>query len=963
MERMGVFIKTTICLLAVVLLSLPSLHGQIILNEFLADPPPGEAGDANRDGNRSSTQDEFVELVNTGETSVDISSWQLTDRVKVRHTFPPNTVIPAGAAIVVFGGGSPTGSFSGAIVQTADSGTLSLNNSGDTISLINSAGDTVLTHSYGSEAGKDESLSRSPDLTGDFVGHSSIPEAQGALFSPGSRADGTAFSPASANSAPVLDPIGDRSIPVGRTLSFRVTANDDDGDTLTYSAENLPAGATFAEQTFSWTPDSVGVYPGIIFKVEDGRGGADTDTITITVTELPLIVINEFLADPPPGSAGDANGDGVRNSSEDEFIELVNTGDSEVDLSNWSISDATRVRHTFPVGTRLAPEDVLLVFGGGNPQGGFGHARVQTASSGSLSLNNNGDTISLLDASGRTTDSHSFGREGGKNQSLTRSPDIRGEFVLHEQNFGTPFSPGTKSDGTPFPGVANTPPVLAEIGDKSVTAGDTLRFHVAATDADGDTLYFEAENLPAGAQFENAEFFWLPADAGTFGPITFRVRDDYGGQDSEEIIITVTEPEPPAVVINEVCPNPRQDANGDGTVSSDDRFIELLNITDSEVDISGFSLRIGAAVQHSFPQGTVIPAGEAYVIFSGGSPQGYFGYAGYQGLIARANSGILALAATQGEISLHNAKGRRIDHLTWRDETADGSALVRAPEADGAPARHRDIPAAFGADFSPGYRTDGAAFSAWRAFQAGAVHIGGGRVTLDLRDRKQKPERGELSFRIAIRLVHSGKLVAPITLRFRIRQKPGGNVAITNADLTDDSDSDRRGAWFNFTRFVGDDFVLSEGEQSQFRTVRISNPDGEKFELICDVLSVNYFSLAPAKAADTGSPTLRIAFPGRPASAGSVPSEFTLYGNYPNPFNPGTTLRFTLPSEDDLDMRVVNSLGREVRKLFSGRLTAGEHSLTWDGRDDSGQVLPSGVYFLIIRTSRADYSHRMLLLR
>lgn len=90
----------------------------------------------------------------------------------------------------------------------------------------------------------------------------------------------------SINRPPVLNAIGNKSVNEGSTLSFSILASDADGDALTYSALNLPAGATFnaATRTFSWTPgySQAGVYAGVRFQVSDGRM-TDYEEITITV--------------------------------------------------------------------------------------------------------------------------------------------------------------------------------------------------------------------------------------------------------------------------------------------------------------------------------------------------------------------------------------------------------------------------------------------------------------------------------------------------------------------------------------------------------------------------------------------------------------------------------------------------------------------------------------------------------
>lgn len=89
-----------------------------------------------------------------------------------------------------------------------------------------------------------------------------------------------------ANAPPVLNPIGDRSVKENEPLSFSVSASDADGDPVTYSASNLPSGASFTGQSFSWTPSNnqAGDYH-VTFVARDGRG-QDSETVTISVTNI-----------------------------------------------------------------------------------------------------------------------------------------------------------------------------------------------------------------------------------------------------------------------------------------------------------------------------------------------------------------------------------------------------------------------------------------------------------------------------------------------------------------------------------------------------------------------------------------------------------------------------------------------------------------------------------------------------
>ena len=169
----------------------PSLD--FVINEIHADPASDLSGDANGDGVRDATQDEFVELVNTSASDIDVSGWTLSDGFGQRHMFPPGSVVESGCSVVVFGGNTPTGEFGASLVQTASSGALGLNNGGDTITLSDSA--TTLSVSYGSEGGNNQSLTLEPDVTGvSYVQHTSASGSGGALFSPGTQADGSQFS-------------------------------------------------------------------------------------------------------------------------------------------------------------------------------------------------------------------------------------------------------------------------------------------------------------------------------------------------------------------------------------------------------------------------------------------------------------------------------------------------------------------------------------------------------------------------------------------------------------------------------------------------------------------------------------------------------------------------------------------------------------------------------------------------
>ena len=85
-----------------------------------------------------------------------------------------------------------------------------------------------------------------------------------------------------------------------------------------------------------------------------------------------------------------------------------------------------------------------------------------------------------------------------------------------------------------------------------------------------------------------------------------------------------------------------------------------------------------------------------------------------------------------------------------------------------------------------------------------------------------------------------------------------------------------------------------------------------------------------------------------------LPTDFFLSEVYPNPFKPTSTIRFTLPVEAEVKIRVYNIGGQVVRELANDRYSPGQYSVTWDGTDNDGHKVTSGVY--IYRTEALGFS-------
>lgn len=657
----------------------------VLVNEALADPPDGVAGDANRDGTRDSSDDEFIELVNTTTHDIDISGYQLLTRSStttidtIRHTFVAGTILPACSATVVFGGGAfdPANPlFGGSRVVKASSGGLSLINSGGVITLRDPAKTIITSLAYGGTTGlngdANQSLTRSPDKSGNFVLHQAAVDSGGRSFSPGTQVSGGAFalcnsfvridvSPLSAAvdagakqqfSARAVDANGDEvpgvifswlssntsvatidqnglaTSSIAGSTEIRASAHGAESNPATLTVREIPRvlthidltpqsatiPATGAQQftakgvdqfgneiaglTFAWessntnaaTIDQAGLVSGIsqgqstITATSQNVGG----TATLNVT-APTVVVNEVLADPPTGIEGDANHDGTRDSAQDEFVELVNSTNGGINLSGWTIrtrssaSSTEAVRHTFVTDTTLPAGEAMVVFGGGtfnvaDPL--FGCAQVVKASAGGLSLTNGGLTILVRDGLGNLVTQFSYGGStglnGGNAQSLTRSPDINGNPVLHSTAAGAgarKFSPGVKVDGTPFGNCT----ILA-INDVTLNEGDsgttTFAFTVSlSTAAPPGGVTFDIATQDSTATVANNDY----VSRSFIGQTIAAGQQTYSFEVTVNGDLTIEQSEAFFVNVTNVSGAIVGDSQGTGTILNDDSPVLSIN--------------------------------------------------------------------------------------------------------------------------------------------------------------------------------------------------------------------------------------------------------------------------------------------------------------------------------------------------------------------------------------------------
>jgi hypothetical protein len=168
------------------------------------------------------------------------------------------------------------------------------------------------------------------------------------------------------------------------------------------------------------------------------------------------------------------------------------------------------------------------------------------------------------------------------------------------------------------------------------------------------------------------------------------------------------------------------------------------------------------------------------------------------------------------------------------------------------------------------------------------------------------------------------------------------------------------GAVWDIEFSPGSDRVLTVS-----RTERV--PDGLDMWLLLNV--GERFRLEVGKmiplANDVSSAQLIIGNPAFTSTqlADGLPTDYTVSQNFPNPFNPRTTIRYAVPASGQVTLYVLNILGQRVSTLVDGFVEAGHHSVVWEGTNESGQTVASGVYFYRIEAGSFQTTRKMMLLK
>lgn len=344
----------------------------------------------------------------------------------------------------------------------------------------------------------------------------------------------------SINQPPVLDPIGDQTVEELSSLSFTLNATDTDGDILSFSANNLPTGATFIDQVFSWTPtqDQAGTYQST-FIVSDNEE-IDFETIIITVNNVnraPVIATIEPIAQLESTpinfivSATDADEDVLSYSV--EGLDLLTGATFENQIFDWTpgFESAGNYLLTFNVtdGQNSVSQEVAITILNDNRPPVFDPIENQVIKV--------GDTL-IFEISASDPDG---------NPITYSAQSLPGDATLTQTANGATFSWNTQGHelgSHPVTFIAtdgqdmayetitvdvvegNLKPKFVPLDPQTGQEDSEILFTVSATDENNDPLTYSAQNLPTGSSFVDQTFTWTPDfnAAGEY-PITFVVSD------------------------------------------------------------------------------------------------------------------------------------------------------------------------------------------------------------------------------------------------------------------------------------------------------------------------------------------------------------------------------------------------------------------------------------------------------
>ncbi len=915
--------------------------GDIIITEFMANP------DATSDSNG-----EYVELYNKRSVAINIDGFILKDDGSNSHTIDNGGTlnIPAESFIVLAISGSP--GFTPDYTYNTG-GSFSLGNADDEIILTNASGSEIARVNYTSSqvsTGISAELNAisNVDENGQ-IAPSDFQNSESALGNNDSGSPGSAgstnlnenptirFSESNATvsesdgaitievvledpdgNAVDVDVVFQQSISIAegtdfttsttQTVSFGSGASDGDTQNASFTLAN--------DSDYEGTESAEFILSNISTSGDASISGQTDYTLTIEDDETPDVVINEIHADPDAtGTNGDADGNSTVDTTDDEFIEVVNAESVSIDISDWTISDALSEKHTFPTGTILAPNSAIVVFPvDATPTGFFGGAIVQQAG-GTLSLNNSSETVTLKDASGATIDSHTYGNEGGDNQSLVRDPDITGSFVKHSGATGSGgalFSPGTKIDGSLF----TTSLVIEGNAGWRMLSAPVENMAISEITDDTPIQGFgdgHAKNFYDGY---NGTSFTAPADlSGNLtsgeGFILYFYNNTNASSSTLPVIIDVGSNSEPSSDVNVSL---HSDGNSWNLLGNP--FQTAFDVT----SISPSSGSLASAVGQIWSD-----EDESYILTSANDDkvapgQGFF----LQNSDAPSVDLPISGKATGTEF-YKEVHQKAYVQLALNSEGANGEGTQK----DLSTMLYFHEEAEIGWD-----KWDVEKIYPLKASYSLLSIVGGHSDIAKAQDSRIFKNLGNEVFQMNVESMNV---------------KP-------NQVLEWNKSSNIPDTWtFTFLdNKTGEEIIMDENFSYSFSQGEISLSSDKSASKLSKSLSVDNNS----DEAPRFTITLNKGKATNLDERSEIPEAFTLEQNYPNPFNPTTSIQYSVAEAGAVSLTIYNVMGQKVETLVSGTKAAGTYRVSWDAAN-----MASGIYYYRLHAGNQVLTRQMTLIK
>lgn len=684
-----------------------------------------------------------------------------------------------------------------------------------------------------------------------------------------------------------------------------------------------------------------------VFQLKNNTDGSivEPDILTLSITDdnIPDVVINEFLADPPDDTLGDANGDGTRDGYDDEFVELVNNESTDIDISGWKLSDdqGSHIRHTFPSGTVIPAGRALVVFGGGNPKGNFGGALVQTSSS--LNLANAGGNVTLLDSQNNIIQDIAYESEAEDDQSITRSPDISGTLdTKHSEASGADgalFSPGTKIDGTPFGsrhaiafrGTEGWRMVTSPVADATFNDlfGNMWMQGIAGSDYDGagfkniitwdetDSTFTTPANMSMSDKLVPGKGYVVyvfedddARKAGIQGGFP-KIIDLEGSENSTSVNVTVSA------------------TDNDNSGSIEEAKNEGYNLLGNPFDTDIVASQVIAALESKGNLNSNVyvwdhSAGNGngqYVALSGNET-----IAPFQAFFVHFTTAFSSTQVSFNKSSLEANEGTRF----YKDNSEEPLTFDLQLHGE----TYFDT---YSVEFSEKGKTDLDPHDAYKLFSLNPQSINL-FSTLNQHRLQKNVLPKELKSRLDIPLSFDAPERTSLTFKWdrELENIPAGwelklidNEQKREINLRDSEQ-------YSFTASTSQEENTSNQLSEQDRYLNKADRDeyDSRFTL----------SIEP-KAKDN-------------IASKDLPESVKLKPNYPNPFNPQTTIPFELSQDSEVKLTIWNMIGQKVATLVDGLVEAGTHEETWNASS-----MPSGIYIARFEVSGTVFTRKMTLIK